>query len=75
MSLLSGILIGTKAFHVEFYFQLKQPFHIQKTKTIIFFLYLHYYLKVGCLHPVACTRSGSGFPLEDGHTTETCSGY
>jgi hypothetical protein len=19
-------------------------------------------LKVGCLHPVACTRSGSGFP-------------
>jgi hypothetical protein len=20
------------------------------------------YLKVGCLHPVACTRSGSGFP-------------
>jgi hypothetical protein len=21
-----------------------------------------YYLKVGCLHPVACTRSGSGFP-------------
>jgi hypothetical protein len=35
-------------------------------------------LKLGCLHPVACTRSGSGsgFPalLEDGHTTETCSG-
>jgi hypothetical protein len=21
-----------------------------------------YNLKVGCLHPVACTRSGSGFP-------------
>jgi hypothetical protein len=20
-------------------------------------------LKVGCLHPVACTRSGSGFPF------------
>jgi hypothetical protein len=20
------------------------------------------YLKVGCLHPVACTRSGAGFP-------------
>jgi hypothetical protein len=20
------------------------------------------YVKVGCLHPVACTRSGSGFP-------------
>jgi hypothetical protein len=46
-------------------------------------------LKVGCLHPVACTRSGSGFSsnatllwifysvfkLEDGHKTETCSGY
>jgi hypothetical protein len=32
-------------------------------------------LKVGCLHPVACTRSGSGFPPEDGHKIETCSGY
>jgi hypothetical protein len=37
-------------------------------------------LKVGCLHPVACTRSGSGFPSnatppEDGHKTETCNGY
>jgi hypothetical protein len=59
-------------------------------------------LKVGCLHPVVCTSSGSGFPsnatlfwifysvtatcfglmtilrwnsLEDGHKTETCSGY
>jgi hypothetical protein len=58
-------------------------------------------LKVGYLHPVVCTRSGSGFPSnatlvwifysvtanvsvlwpssclppEDGHTTETCSGY
>jgi hypothetical protein len=21
-----------------------------------------YNIKVGCLHPVACTRSGSGFP-------------
>jgi hypothetical protein len=23
---------------------------------------MNYNLKVGCLHPVACTRSGSGFP-------------
>jgi hypothetical protein len=23
----------------------------------------YFHLKVGCLHPVACTRSGSGFPL------------
>jgi hypothetical protein len=22
-------------------------------------------LKVGCLHPVACTRSGSGFPSNE----------
>jgi hypothetical protein len=22
---------------------------------------LYYFFKVGCLHPVACTRSGSGF--------------
>jgi hypothetical protein len=30
-----------------------------------FFYFLNFYfycLKVGCLHPVACTRSGSGFP-------------
>jgi hypothetical protein len=25
-------------------------------------LYHAEHLKVGCLHPVACTRSGSGFP-------------
>jgi hypothetical protein len=28
----------------------------------IYKLNLKNYLKVGCLHPVACTRSGSGFP-------------
>jgi hypothetical protein len=38
-----------------------------------FWTYIHCHLKVGCLHPVACTRSGSGLPL--GHKTETCSGY
>jgi hypothetical protein len=57
-----------------------------KTETYpvseMLFLNKFYCLKLGCLHPVACTRSGSGFlsnatlfPLEDGHTTETCSGY
>jgi hypothetical protein len=37
-------------------------------------------LKVGCLHPVACTRSGSGFPskatlvLRFYSVTDTCFG-
>jgi hypothetical protein len=26
------------------------------------FIYKYYHLKVGCLHPVACTRSGTGLP-------------
>jgi hypothetical protein len=25
------------------------------------------HLKLGCLHPVACTRSGSGFPSNGNH--------
>jgi hypothetical protein len=28
----------------------------------LIFYGLQKHLKVGCLHPVACTRSGSGFP-------------
>jgi hypothetical protein len=37
-----------------------------------------YTWEVGCLHPVACTRSGSGFPSNATgckDKTETCSGY
>jgi hypothetical protein len=29
-------------------------------------------LKVGCLHPVACTRSGSGFVLDGNPEPDQC---
>jgi hypothetical protein len=50
------------------------------TKHTVGVVIVPYKLKVGCVHPVACTRLGSGFPSnatlpEDGHKTETCSGY
>jgi hypothetical protein len=37
----------------------KRPIALLNHKTMC---YMFINLKVGCLHPVACTRSGSGFP-------------
>jgi hypothetical protein len=34
----------------------------QPPLTWILFIYLFIFFRVGCLHPVACTRLGSGFP-------------
>jgi hypothetical protein len=37
------------------------------TVTVLDIIHLPVFLKVGCLHPVACTRSGSGFPSNATH--------
>jgi hypothetical protein len=51
--------LGRPACSVALSTALPQPLTPQ---TIVYCSYNSYVLNLGCLHPVACTTSGSGFP-------------
>jgi hypothetical protein len=71
LHLFSLVISCFQKFQTELYFPIF-PFVLESTFRKCFFYWIDLtvwpkwnitkYLKVGCLHPVACTRSGSGFP-------------